>query len=491
MTSRRNPRVAVIGAGMSGLGVAAKLRAAGMDDIVIYEKSDQVGGTWRDNTYPGLSCDVPSRYYSYSFAPNPHWTRVFSPGPEIRAYLRKVAADLDLERHIRFNTEVDEAEWTAEGRWLVRTKNGDEDTFDFLVSAAGILHHPRVPEIAGLEDFAGAVFHSARWDHSVPLDGRRVAVIGNGSTGVQITVALSPRCSQFKLFQRTPQWVYPVPNPRYSRITRLLLASFPAVNRAWGRLAYKGWQQWFERTFCVAVIRPGWQRAMVTAVCHLHLRRVRDKTLRARMRPSDKPACKRMIFASGFYKRFNDGAAELVDTAIDRVTEHGILTTDGRLHEVDVIVLATGFHAHTYLQPVELVGPGGLRLSEVWSGEPRGYRTVALPGFPNFFLLLGPHSPIGNQSLFMITETQVDYLLQWIERWRAGEFDAATPTEKATDEFQDEMRRAFPDTIWTSGCDSWYLGKDGLPALWPFEPQAHRAMLAAPAPEEWELVRAS
>lgn len=235
MGRRRNPRVAVIGAGMSGLGVAAKLRATGIDDIVIYEKSDQVGGTWRDNTYPGLSCDVPSRYYSYSFAPNPHWTRVFSPGPEIRAYLRKVAADLDLERHIRFNAEVDQAQWTAEGRWRVRTRNGDEEDFDFLVSAAGILHHPRVPEIAGLEDFGGAAFHSARWDHTVPLDGRRVAVIGNGSTGVQITVALSPRCSRFTLFQRTPQWVYPVPNPRYSRITRLLLASFPALNRVGSR----------------------------------------------------------------------------------------------------------------------------------------------------------------------------------------------------------------------------------------------------------------
>jgi cation diffusion facilitator CzcD-associated flavoprotein CzcO len=490
MSPRRNPRVAIIGAGMSGICTAAKLRAVGIDDIVIYEKADQVGGTWRANTYPGLNCDVPSRYYSYTFAPNPNWTRWFSPGAEIHAYLQRVTRELDLARHIRFGTEVAEAQWTAESTWRVRTTAGDEDTFDFIVSAAGVLHHPRVAEIEGMASFTGAMFHSARWDHAVPLDGRRVAVIGAGSTAVQITIALAPRCAAYTLFARTPQWVFPMPNPRYSRLIRKLLATFPAFNRRWGAFAYKGWQQVFERTFCQAVIRPGWQRAMCTAAPRLHLRRVRDKALRARLRPADKPMCKRMIFAAGFYDRFNRGKAELVDTGIERITETGIRTTDGRLHEVDVIVLATGFHAHTYLQPVELIGPGGLRLSEVWSDEPRGYRTVALPGFPNFFLTLGPHSPIGNQSLFMITETQVDYLVQWIERWRDGEFDAATPTEAATERFQDELRAAMPDTIWTSGCQSWYLGKDGLPALWPFSPQAHRDMLAAPAAEEWVLTSA-
>ncbi len=491
MSSRRNPRIAIIGAGMSGLAAAAKLRAAGMDDFVVYEKADRVGGTWRENTYPGLSCDVPSRYYSYTFAPNPHWSRLFSRGAEIQEYLRRVAVDLDLMRHIRFGTEVDEAEWTDAGTWSVRTRTGEEQEFDFVVSAAGILHHPRVPEIPGLDDFRGAAFHSARWDHSVPLDGRRVAVIGSGSTGAQITVALSPRCSEYKLFARTPQWVFPTPNPHYSRLSRLLLASFPALNRHWGRIAYRGWQKYFETIFALAVIRPGWQRSLVTAGSHVHLRRVKATSLRERLHPKDKPACKRMIFASGFYKRFNDGDAELVDTAIERVTETGIRTVDGRLHEVDVIVLATGFHAHTYLQPVELIGPDGLRLSKVWSGEPRGYRTVALPGFPNFFVLLGPHSPIGNQSLFMITETQVDYVLKWVERWRAGDFDVAAPTETATEAFQQEMSTAFPATIWMSGCDSWYLGKDGLPSLWPFTPQAHRDMLAAPNLDEWNLAKIS
>jgi cation diffusion facilitator CzcD-associated flavoprotein CzcO len=321
----------------------------------------------------------------------------------------------------------------------------------------------------------------------VPLDGRRVAVIGTGSTGVQITKALAPRCSSYKLFQRTPQWVFPVPNPGYSKLTRGLLKRSPALNRWWGWVAYRFWQEVFERSFCLAVIRPGWQRWFITTVSRAHLRLVRDPRLRARLRPPDQPMCKRMIFASGFYQRFQRGEAELVDTAIDHVTERGIVTADGRAHELDVIVLATGFDAHAYLQPVELIGPDGLRLSKYWSEEPRGYRTVALPGFPNFFLLLGPNSPIGNQSLFMITETQVDYVLKWVERWRAGDFDTATPRGDATESFMTEVRKAFPRTIWTSGCDSWYLGKDGLPALWPFTPKAHRDMLAIPRAQEWEL----
>jgi len=253
----RDPRVAIIGAGMSGICTAAKLQPAGIHDFVVYEKADQVGGTWRDNTYPGLSCDVPSRYYSYTFAPNPDWTRLFSPGAEIHDYLRRVARELNIEPRIRYGAEVAEAEWIEDGRWRLRTTAGEEEEFDFIIAASGVLHHPRIPDIAGLDSFGGAAFHSARWDHSVPLDGRRVAVIGTGSTGVQITKALARRTASYKLFQRTPQWVFPIGNPRYSAITRRLLNRFPGLNRRWGRLAYRFWQTIFEATFCHAVIHPG------------------------------------------------------------------------------------------------------------------------------------------------------------------------------------------------------------------------------------------
>jgi len=484
---RRTPRVAIVGAGMSGICAAAKLAAAGVHDVVVYEKADRVGGTWRENTYPGLACDVPSRYYCYTFAPNPDWTHVFPPGHEVQAYLEKVADDLRLRPRIRFGAEIDEAVWTDRATWLVRTRDGEAAEYDFLISAAGVLHHPRMPDIEGLDTFRGAVFHSARWDHRVALDGRKVAVVGTGSTGVQITKALAPRCREYKLFQRTPQWVFPLVNLPYRRPTRWLLHRSPALNRLWGRLAYRFWQRIFENTFCMAVVAPGWQRRLVSTICRWNLRGVRDRGLRERLRPKDLPMCKRMVIAAGFYRALRREGAELVDQPIDHVEPRGIVTADGRLHELDVIVLATGFHAHSYIRPVELVGPGGLRLSEVWQDEPRAYRTVALPGFPNFFLLLGPHSPIGNQSLFTITETQVDYTLRWIERWRAGEFTAATPRREATDRFNAEMRSAYPRTIWVSGCDSWYLGKDGLPALWPWSPQTHRDMLAKLRPDEWQL----
>jgi cation diffusion facilitator CzcD-associated flavoprotein CzcO len=481
--------VAIIGAGMSGICAAAKLAAAGIDEVVVYEKADRVGGTWRENTYPGLSCDVPSRYYCYTFAPNPDWTHMFSPGHEIQAYLQKVADDLRLRPKIRFGAEIEDAVWTDRATWLVRPRGGEASEYDFLISAAGVLHHPRMPDIDGLETFQGAAFHSARWDHTVALDGRRVAVIGTGSTGVQITKALAPRCREYKLFQRTPQWVFPLANLPYQPSTRWLLQRSPALNRLWGRLSYRFWQRVFENTFCKAVVAPGWQRTLVSTVCRLNLRGVRDRGLRERLRPKDKPMCKRMVIAAGFYRALRRESVELVDQPIDHVEPRGIVTSDGRLHELDVIVLATGFHAHSYLQPVELVGPGGLRLSEVWQEEPRAYRTVALPGFPNFFLLLGPHSPIGNQSLFTITETQIDYAVRWIERWRAGEFTAATPRQDATDLFNAEMRTVYPRTIWVSGCDSWYLGKDGLPALWPWSPQTHREMLSTLRADEWSLER--
>lgn len=486
---RRSPRVAIVGAGMSGICAAAKLATAGIHDVVVYEKADRVGGTWRENTYPGLACDVPSRYYCYTFAPNPDWTHMFPPGAEVQAYLQKVADDLHIRPKIRFGTEIADAVWTERATWLVRTRNGDAAEYDFLISAAGVLHHPRTPDIEGLDTFEGAVFHSARWDHSVPLDGRRVAVVGTGSTGVQITKALAPRCREYKLFQRTAQWVFPLPNLPYRRPTRWLLRHSKALNRVWGRVAYRYWQRVFETTFCVAVVAPGWQRRLVSALCRWNLRGVKDPKLRERLRPKDLPMCKRMVIAAGFYKALEREGAELVDEPIDHVEPRGIVTAGGRLHELDVIVLATGFHAHSYLRPVELVGPGGLRLSEVWQDEPRAYRTVALPGFPNFFLLLGPHSPIGNQSLFTITETQVDYAMRWIERWRDGEYAAATPRRDAADRFNDEMRAVYPRTIWVSGCDSWYIGKDGLPALWPWTPQKHREMLATSRADEWDVER--
>jgi cation diffusion facilitator CzcD-associated flavoprotein CzcO len=480
---QRTPDVAIIGAGMSGIGMAAKLKMAGIESFHLYEQWDDVGGTWQANTYPGLFCDVPSRYYQYRFAPNPEWTHVYSPGREIWEYLSGVADRFGVREKTSFRTAVDVARW-EDGRWHLKTKNGDEAVYDFIVTAAGGLVRTRKPDIPGLSSFGGASFHSAEWDHSVPLAGRRIGVVGNGSTGMQITRALAPIAGRYELYQRTPQWIFPLPNHRYSRLAREAYRRFPRLNL----LGYRGWQKAFEGAFAGATVKDGAMRRLIQAACRLHVRRIKDPELRRRFTPADQPMCKRLVMGTGFYPLFERPNVDLVDTAIDHVEERGIVTADGELHELDVIVLATGFDAHAFVRPMELVGPGGLKLSEVWSGEPFAYRTVALPGFPNVLMLIGPHSPFGNQSLFTISESQQDFAMRVIESWRRGELDAISPTREATDRFMEEVRGAMPDTVWATGCQSWYIGKDGLPHAWPWMPARHREILRDRERGDWDVV---
>jgi cation diffusion facilitator CzcD-associated flavoprotein CzcO len=480
--AQRTPRFVIVGAGMSGLCMGLKLQRAGIESFTILEKADDVGGTWRDNTYPGLSCDVPSRFYSYSFDPNPDWSHYFSPGTEIWGYFRDCAERHGLSSHIRFGEEVVRGRW-EDGRWRIETSGGSEVEADVLVSACGVLHHPRMPQIEGLDRFAGAAFHSARWDHDIPLEGRRIGVVGTGSTGVQIVSELADRASRLLLFQRTAQWVLPLPNARYSRLTRGVFRRFPKLNR----IGYRGWQLFFERLFGRATVQPGWQRRVVTAICRLNLRTVRDSELRRKLTPTYKPMCKRLVMSSRFYRAVQKPTVDVVTEDVDHVEPEGVVTSDGRLHELDVLVLATGFQAHAFLRPMELVGEGGRTLSDAWPEEPHAYRTVALPGFPNFFMLMGPHSPFGNQSLVAVAETQADYIIQCIGALRDARATAIAPTQDAMERFNDDMRSAMPSTIWVTGCNSWYIGADGLPMLWPWTPERHREMLRAPALEEFEI----
>ncbi|PTL59648.1 flavin-containing monooxygenase [Paraconexibacter algicola] len=481
----RTPRVAIIGAGMSGIGMGCDLRRAGIETFRIFEKWDGVGGTWHANTYPGLHCDVPSRNYQFRFAPNPNWSRVFSPGPEIRAYLERVVDDFQLRDRISLRTEVDEAVWDEDRHvWTLTTKAGEVSEWDFVITACGGLVETRTPDIPGLDDFEGARFHSAEWDHSVPLEGKRVAVIGTGSTGMQITKGLAGVAGHFELYQRTPQWILPIPNRRYTRLTKWAMRRFGDQLEP---LFFAGHQKLTEGSFGVAVVQPGWQRRLLSWMCRKHLDwTVRDPELRRRFTPDDLPMCKRLIIGTGFYQLFRRPDVELVDVGIDHIEARGIVTTDGVLHEQDVIVTATGFNAHQFVRPMELVGLEGRRLSDAWGErEPYGYRSVAIPGFPNVFMLIGPHSPFGNQSLFIISETQRAFAMGWIERWRRGEIAWATPTDEAAERFNAEMKQALPNTIWTSGCSSWYIGKDGLPSVWPWQASHHREILREPEPADW------
>jgi cation diffusion facilitator CzcD-associated flavoprotein CzcO len=478
-------RVVVLGAGMSGICTAIKLLQDGVTDVTLLEKGQDVGGTWRDNTYPGIACDVASRHYAYSFAPNPRWSRWFPPGEEVHAYFRDVAQRHGVLERTRLGTEAVAAAWDEDrALWEVRTSAGDVLEAEVLVSATGVLHHPRLPDVPGLGDFAGPAFHSARWDHDVPLAGRRVGVIGTGSTATQITAALGGVASRLTVFQRTAQWVYPLPNPRVTRPTRALHERFPGLSK----IAYRGWERAYELTFVAATMRDGVARKAMSAACRLHLRTVRDPELRRKLTPADQPMCRRLVIGTGFYRALQRPDVDLVTDRIERVEAAGVRTADGTLHELDVLVLATGFDAHAFVRPMRLVGRGGRTLDDVWAPAPHAYRTVGVPGMPNLLMLMGPHSPIGNVSLTAIAETQADYVVRFVRAVREGRIRAAAPREDVTAQYNAQLRAALPGTVWTTGCASWYRDANGEVALWPWSPAHHREMLAEPRLEEFETV---
>ena len=459
--SERDLEICIVGAGMSGLLMGIRLKEAGIERFRIFEKAASLGGTWRENTYPGLTCDVPSYFYSYSFEPNPEWTRRFSPGPEILAYFERVAEKHDLAPYITFDTKITSAR-REDGRWSIETSGGESLRADVLITATGALHQWHLPEIEGLEKFEGACFHSAAFDHSVPLAGKRVGVVGNGSTGVQMMAPLSDVASHLTLFQRTAQWIMPMGNHEYTPQQRSRSRRFSLI--PWlARLYYK---QMFE-TFSAGVVQPGRRRQTVGDRCRAYLESVEDPELRRKLTPDYEPMCKRLIMSRDFYPAMAKDHVDLVTEGIDHIEAGGVVTEDGALHELDVLVLATGFDTHAWgIDPV--VNEHGLSLKEAWDRGTRAYRSVAVPGFPNFFMLVGPNSPIGNISLIDVSEVQADYILHCIRLLRKGKARALSPKPEATRAFHAKLLEAMKDTVWVTGCNSWYLDKDGVPNTWPW-----------------------
>ncbi len=484
----REHRVVVIGAGMSGLLAGIRLRDVGIEDFTIYEKADDIGGTWRDNTYPGLACDVPSHVYSYSFAPNPEWSQRFSPGPEIHAYLEQTAKKFGVYDRVQLGKDVTRCEW-ADGQWHLETADGTTDRADFVICATGVLVKPRIPEIPGLDDFQGDVFHSARWDHDVSLAGKRVGVVGTGSTAVQIVTAVIEEVSELSLFQRTAQWIMPGANQDYSEAER---ESFRTDADAITALRVE-LDRSFTMQFSDALTDESSAGVkMIEDRCREHLEgKVLDPVLRERLRPDYRAACKRLVVADGFYEAMQQPNASLVTDAIDRFEPHGVRTRDGKLHELDVVVLATGFHAHDFMRPMNLTGRNGRTLDDAWGDTPRAYRSISMPDFPNFFMIVGPHSPIGNFSLIEISELQVDFALQLMERVRSGACSEICATAAATTGFNQSIQEAMKDTIWVTGCQSWYLDANGVPATWPWSVQRFRDTMATPIWGDFEQVSAT
>ena len=480
---RRDLRIAIVGAGMSGILCAIRLLEDGYRDIVIYEKAAKLGGTWRENRYPGLSCDIPSHVYSYPFAPNPDWSHKYSPGPEIQAYFEGVAQDFDVVKLMRFSTEVTQAVYDA-GTWQLWSNAQPLGTVDVVLAATGILHHPHLPDFEGLESFEGQTFHSARWPENYSLAGKRVALVGTGSTAIQIVNAVASEVEQLHLFQRTAQWIWPEPNSPYSEDDRARFRDDPSTLEHIRRRM----SEIIDGRFSNALVAAD-SEAMhrIEAECRSHLERhVTDPELKAKLTPDYRAGCKRLIMATGFYENMTRPNVALVTEPIERIEPRGVRTENGTLHEAETLVLATGFDAHQFMRPMQVLGQDGVRLDDVWSDEIFAYRSISVPGFPNFFMLMGPQSPVGNFSLIDVADIQYHYIAQLLAQLRKG-WRAIAPNAEATRRFTDKVIAGMRSTIWVTGCRSWYLDDRGVPITWPWTVQDFADSMKTVALEDYEL----
>lgn len=476
-------RVAIIGAGMAGILSAIKLTEAGVSDFTVYEKAERPGGTWRENTYPGIACDVPSHLYSYSFALTPDWSHRYAPGAEIQAYFERVARERDVEDRIRFGDEVTRCEFTH-GRWRLTTASGHRDEVDVVIAATGVLHHPNIPAIPGLDSFHGAMFHSSRWDHDVALETARVGVIGTGSTATQIVGAIAHRVKKLTLFQRTAQWIMPQENPPFTDDDQSTFRDDPT--RLTGLHAELSQQFDVFANGIVDAESP--EMKLVERLCRANLdESVYDPELRERLRPDYRAACKRLVVSPNFYEAIQQPHAELVTVPIERIEPGGVRTRDDRLHELDVLVLATGFQAHAFMRPMEVIGRDGATLARAWADRPTAYLSISIPDFPNFFMLNGPNGPVGNFSLIGVAELQFGYIMQLIDHLRSDGCREISATRTATEVLEAERTEVAKNTIWMTGCRSWYLDDRGVPAVWPWPFDRFRDAMRAPDMGAYEV----
>ena len=459
-------RVAIIGSGFAGLGMAIRLEQEGEGDFAMLERGNDVGGTWRDNDYPGAACDVPSRLYSFSFAPNAEWTRSFSPQPEILAYLRDCAERFGVRDRLWTSTRVERATWDDDAaRWTVETTAGAL-TADILISAAGALSEPRAPEIPGIETFAGPIFHSAAWDHEQSLAGKRVAVIGTGASAIQIVPKLQPQAATLEVYQRTPAWIIPRTDRAFTRVERALYRRFPALQTVVREGIY-----WARESYVVAFTRKTALLELPGRIARAHLaRQVGDPVLRAKLTPDYRIGCKRVLISNDFYPALSQPNADVVTSAITEVREDAIVTADGVVHPTEAIVLATGFEVTPPPVARMICGSDGTSLGDAWRRDGmKGHRGTTFAGFPNLFMLVGPNTGLGHTSMVYIIESQIQYVLDSLAAMRRDGLATVVPTRAAQDAFNDGMKAQLEGSVWqTGGCSSWYLDEHGNnTTLWP------------------------
>jgi len=478
MSGGGRPSVAVVGGGFGGVGAAAMLAREGYRDITVFEKGERVGGVWQANTYPGAACDIPSHLYEYSFAPNA-WSRRFSPGPEIRAYVEGVARRFGVLDRIRTGVEVTAAAWDeARGRWRLETSAGPHEA-DLLVTACGQLSVPKVPRLPGLEKFDGPAFHTARWDHGVDLAGKRVALVGTGCSAIQVGPAIQPEVEQLDVYQRSPGWTLPKGDRAYGALERAIYRRLPPLRRLDRASIYL-----FQELAAAAFTR---HRALLPLFRRLGMRQIKsaidDPELRRRVTPSYEFGCKRIMLTDDWYPTLTEPNVELIAEGVDSVTPTGIRDASGAERPADAIVLATGFASHDFVAPMEVAGRDDRTLAEAWAGVARAYLGLTVPGFPNLFLLYGPNTNGGSGSVVNTLECGIGHLLAALRQMDASGAARVEVRPEAAAEFDRELRAALAGTVWQAGCDNWYLDENGNDSSnWPGTWSAYRRRTRELAP---------
>ena len=458
-------RIIVVGTGFSGLCMGVKLREQGEEDFVLLERAGDVGGTWRDNTYPGCACDVESHLYSFSFEPNPNWSRLYAPQPEIFAYLKHVATKHDLLRHIRFHANLTGARWDeARKLWVVKAEDGRVFEGEVLVSGMGGLSNPAYPNVPGIETFAGRAFHSATWDHDFNLDDKRVAVIGSGASAIQFVPAIAPKVAHLSYFQRTPPWVV----PKMDRPVRPEERADFAANPWRQRMARTKLYWTLEARFLAFKFKPEWMNLVAKVGKHRIRKHIKDPVLQAKLTPDYTPGCKRLLISNEYYPTLARTNVEVVTEGIERVVPQGVLTKDGRLHEVDAIVFGTGFKVQDPIPKGTVFGRGGADLAEVWKQGAEAHMGITVAGFPNFFMLMGPNTGLGHNSMVFMIESQAHYITEALKVMKERRIRTLDVKPEVQKRFVDGVQKELERTVWQSGCKSWYVNEQGRnTAAWP------------------------
>jgi cation diffusion facilitator CzcD-associated flavoprotein CzcO len=477
--------VAIAGSGFGGLGMAIRLKQAGLEDFVIFERAQDVGGVWRDNSYPGCACDVQSHLYSFSFARNPHWSRAFSPQAEILAYLRGCATRYGIRPHLRLGHTVLEARWDDRlQRWYLQTSQGAY-TADVFVFAMGGLSEPAIPQLPGLGRFEGKVMHSARWDHGYDLAGRKVVVIGTGASAVQFVPEIQPKVDKLVLFQRTPPWIIPRADHPISERMRWVYRRVPGAQHLVRWIIYA-----LRELLVLGFMHPRLlELAQRRALRHLE-RSVPDPVLRAKLTPSYTMGCKRVLISNSYLSSLTRPNVELVTAPIHEVRERSIVTADGTEHPVDAIIFGTGFQV-TQMPMARIVrGRDGRSLSEVWGGSPKAHLGTTVSGFPNLFMLMGPNTGLGHTSVLTMLESQIEHVLGALRYLEGRGLAAVEPTPEAQAGFVQQVDTRMNGTVWArGGCASWYIDATGRnSALWPGATFTFRRRVAYFEPGEYRAI---